>query len=141
MRAEMNVPAGARISLEIVDGSDVERARVGNHEDTIQRLARLDRISFVDAASQGAAAIVFEGTTAALPLAGVIDMDAERARLAKEIEKARAEIAKIDSKLANPNFINKAPEAVIEENRERKVDFEGQVARFEAALKRLEAAA
>ena len=141
VRAEMNVPAGARISLEIVDGSDVERARVEKHEDTIQRLARLDRISFVDAASQGAAAIVFEDTTAALPLAGVIDMDTERARLAKEIERARAEIAKIDSKLANPNFINKAPDAVIEENRERKVDFEGQVTRFEAALKRLEAAA
>ena len=141
VRAEMNVPAGARISLEIVDGSAVERARVANHEDTIQRLARLDRISFVNAASQGAAAIVFEGTTAALPLAGVIDMDAERARLAKEIEKALGEIAKIDTKLANPNFINKAPEAVVEENRERKVEFEGQVTRFEAALKRLDSAA
>jgi valyl-tRNA synthetase len=141
VRSEMNVPAGARITLEIIGGSQVERDRVGRHQETIERMARLDRISFVETASPGAAAIVFDETTAALPLAGVIDLDAERARLNKEIEKARSEIAKIDSKLANPSFVAKAPEAVVEENRERKVDFEGQVSRFEAALKRLEAAA
>ncbi len=141
VRSEMNVPAGARIALEIVDGSDIERARVATHRDTIERMARLNRIAFVEASSSGAAVIVFDETTAALPLAGVIDMAAERARLNKEIERARSEIAKIDSKLANPNFVQRAPEAVVEENRERKVDFEGQVLRFEAALKRLEAAA
>ena len=141
IRSEMNVPAGAKISLEIVGPSTVERERIDMHEETIERLARLDRISLVETASKGAAAIVFDDTNAALPLAGVIDMDAERSRLNKEIDKARAEIAKIDSMLANPNFLKKAPEAVVEENRERKVDFEGQVVRFEAALKRLDAAA
>ena len=141
VRAEMNVPAGAKITLELIGATDEQRARADAHEETIERMARLERITFVDAASNGAAAIVFDETTAALPLAGIIDMDAERARLNKEIDKAKSEISKIDSKLANPNFVSKAPEAVVEENRERKVDFQGQIERFEAALKRLEAAA
>ena len=141
VRSEMNVPAGAKIPLEIVGASKDERARVERHEETINRLARLSRVSFVKASSKGAAVIVFEETTAALPLEGVIDMDAERQRLSKEIEKARAEIAKIDGKLGNPNFVAKAPDIVVEENRERRVDFQGQIERFEAALKRLEAAA
>ena len=141
VRAEMNVPAGAKITLELIGATDEQRARADAHEETIERMARLERITFVDAASNGAAAIVFDETTAALPLAGIIDMDAERARLNKEIDKAKSEISKIDSKLANPSFVSKAPEAVVEENRERKVDFQGQIERFEAALKRLEAAA
>lgn len=141
VRSEMNVPAGAKIPLEMVSASSVERERLDRHEGTISRLARLSSLKFVDEAEKGAAAIVFDATTAALPLKGIIDLDAERNRLAKEIDKARAEIAKIDGKLANPKFVEKAPEAVVEENRERRHDFERQVSRFEAALKRLDAAA
>ncbi len=141
VRSEMNVPAGAKVPLELVSPSDSERERIDRHEGTVSRLARLSQLSFVDAASKGSAAIVFGKTTAALPLKGVIDLEAEALRLTKEIEKARAEIAKIDGKLANPKFVSRAPPSVVEENRERRVDFEGQVLRFEAALKRLESAA
>ncbi len=141
VRSEMNVPAGAKIPLEMVAPSALERERLERHESTISRLARLSNVTFVDEAGSGAAAIVFDDTTAALPLTGIIDLEAERQRLAKEIDKARSEIAKIDGKLANPKFVEKAPEAVVEENRERRQDFEGQVSKFEAALKRLEAAA
>jgi len=140
VRSEMNVPAGAKIPLELVGASACERARLERHEGTVSRLARLSEISFVDEASKGAAAIVADETTAALPLEGVIDFDAERKRLAREIEKACSEIAKIDNKLANPKFVERAPVEVVEENRERRVDFEGQVVRFEAALKRLDSA-
>ncbi len=139
VRSEMNVPAGAKIPLEVVGATTEQRERLERHEETISRLARLSETRFVDVASEGAAAIVFEETTAALPLKGVIDLDAERKRLAKEIDKVRSEIAKIDGKLANPQFVERAPEEVVEENRERRVEFEGQVGRFEAALKRLEA--
>ncbi len=141
VRSEMNVPAGAKIPLEIVTPSALERERLDRHEGTISRLARLSSVTFVVEADRGAAAIVFDDTAAGLPLKGIIDLDAERKRLAKEIDKARSEIAKIDGKLANPKFVEKAPEAVVEENRERRQDFEGQVSKFEAALKRLEAAA
>ena len=78
---EMNVPAGAKIPLVLVGAGKATRARAEHHEDTIERLARLDAISFAKAPPKGSAQIVLGETTAALPLAGVIDMGAERTRL------------------------------------------------------------
>ena len=140
VRSEMNVPAGAKIPLVLVGAGQATRARAEHHEDTIARLARLDGISFASAPPKGAAQIVLGEMTAALPLAGVIDMGAERARLAREIDKCRAEIGKIDTKLANASFVAKAPAEVVEENRERRADFEATMGRLQAALKRVEAA-
>jgi valyl-tRNA synthetase len=137
----MNVPAGAKIPLVLVGASKTTRARAEHHEETIKRLARLDAISFGKAPPKGAAQIVLGEAIAALPLAGVIDMGAERARLAREIEKSQAEIRKIDAKLANASFVAKAPAEVVEENRDRKTDFEATVVKLQAALKRVDAAA
>jgi valyl-tRNA synthetase len=141
VRSEMNVPAGAKMTLSVISPEDEIRERLRAHEETICRLARLDGFAFVEAAPKGTAALLIDDTEAALPLEGFIDMAAEQARLEKEIEKAELEIKKIDGKLSNPNFVNKAPEAVVEENRERRVDFEAQITRFSAALARLKAAA
>ncbi len=141
VRNEMNVPAAAKIPLVLIGAGKPERARVDHHEDTILRLARLDAISFAKAAPKGSAQIVVGETTVALALAGVIDMAAERARLVREIEKAQAEIAKIDAKLANESFVAKAPPEVVEENRERKAAFEAAMQKLRAALKRIEATA
>ncbi len=88
---------------------------------------------------KGSAQIVVGETTAALPLAGVIDMGAERARLSREIDKAKVEIEKIDAKLDNAGFLAKAPPEVVEENRERRSDFEATLVKLQAALKRVEA--
>jgi valyl-tRNA synthetase len=134
-------PAGAKMTLSVISPEDEIRERLRAHEETICRLARLDGFAFVEAAPKGTAALLIDDTEAALPLEGFIDMAAEQARLEKEIEKAELEIKKIDGKLSNPNFVNKAPEAVVEENRERRVDFEAQITRFSAALARLKAAA
>jgi len=140
VRSEMNVPAGAKIPLVLVGAGKITRARAEHHEDTIERLARLDDISFAKAPPKGAAQIVLGEATAALPLAGIIDMGAERARLEREIEKSLAEIRKIDAKLANANFVAKAPPEVVEESRERRAAFEATRLKLQAALKRLEAA-
>ena len=140
VRSEMNVPAGAKIPLLLVGAGKITRARVEHHEETIARLARLDGITFAKAPPKGAAQIVLGEATAALPLAGVIDMDAERARLAREIEKCVGEIKKIDVKLANANFVAKAPAEVVEENHERRAAFEATMLKLQAALKRVEAA-
>jgi valyl-tRNA synthetase len=134
------VPAGAKIPLLLVGASKTTRARAEHHEDTIARLARLDGISFAKAPPKGAAQIVLGETTAALPLAGVIDMEAERARLSREMEKCLAEIAKVDAKLGNANFVAKAPPEVVEENHERRAAFEAILLKLQAALKRVEAA-
>jgi valyl-tRNA synthetase len=140
VRSEMNVPAGAKIPLVLVGANKATRARAERHEDTIERLARIDAISFAKAPPKGSAQIVLGEATAALPLAGVIDMGVERARLVREIDKAEAEIRKVDAKLANESFVAKAPPEVVEENRERRVAFEATLLKLQAALKRVEAA-
>jgi valyl-tRNA synthetase len=140
VRSEMNVPAGAKIPLVLVGANKATRARAEAHEDTIERMARIDAISFAKAPPQGSAQIVLGEATAALPLAGVIDMGAERTRLTREIDKAQGEIKKVDAKLANASFVAKAPPEVVEENRERRAAFEATLGKLQAALKRVEAA-
>jgi valyl-tRNA synthetase len=138
VRSEMNVPAGAKIPLVLVSAGKAVRSRAGSYGETIKRMARIEAISFARTPPKGAAQIVLADAIAALPLAGVIDMDVERARLEREIAKAEAEIAKVDARLANAEFVAKAPPEVIEENRERKAAFEATVKKLKAALKRVE---
>ena len=140
VRSEMNVPPGAKVPLALVGAGKATRARADHHEDTIKRLARIDTISFPKAPPKGSAQMVLGDTTAALPLAGIIDMAVERVRLERETEKARAEIKKVDAKLGNESFLAKAPPEVVEENRERKAEFEALITKLQAALKRVEAA-
>jgi valyl-tRNA synthetase len=137
VRTEMSVPAGAKIPLVIIAPDDTILARVRRNDETLKRLARLDQIDFVKTAPKGAALIVAGETTAALPLAGIIDMAAEKRRLAKEIEKAEGDLKKMDAKLSNPQFMERAKEEAIEEAKERKAELEAEIKRFSAALKRL----
>ena len=119
--------------------SKAARVRAERYEETVKRMARIEAITFAKTPPKGAAQIVLSDATAALPLAGVIDMDAERARLEREIARNEGEIAKVDSRLANADFVAKAPPEVIEENRERKAAFEAAVKKLRAALKRVAA--
>jgi valyl-tRNA synthetase len=140
VRSEMNVPGGAKIPLVLVGAGKAARARADRYEETIKRLARIEAISFGRTPPKGAAQIVLSDMTAALPLAGVIDMDAERARLERDIARAEGEIAKVDAKLANADFVAKAPPEVVEENRERRAAFEAAVKKLRTALERMEPA-
>jgi len=139
VRTEMNVPAGAKVPLALPGATAALRERARRHKETISRLARLESISFPKAPPKGAALIVVGETTAALSLAGVIDMGAEMKRLEREIEKAESDLGKMDTKLANPQFLAKAKEAAVEETRERKVELEGTIKRLAAAVTRLQA--
>ena len=103
----------------------------------ISRLARISDISQQADAPKGAVQIIHEGATFMLPIADVIDIGAERARLEKEAGKLTGEIAGIDKKLANKNFVEKAPPAVVEEQKTRRSDFEAQLEKLGAALERL----
>ncbi|GAB4071818.1 valine--tRNA ligase [Ancylobacter sonchi] len=137
VRAEMNVPAGAQIPLVLVDASSLTQTRTQVWMDALTRLARLSGVSFADAAPAGAVQLVVQGETAALPLAGIIDMDAEVARLGKELAKTQDELDKIDKKLGNPDFISRAKEEVIEEQRERREAAQARAAKIRDALSRL----
>jgi valyl-tRNA synthetase len=139
VRSEMNVPAGAKIPLVLVGASAETQARATRHADTIQRLARLEGIANASLAPKGSAQVVVGETTVCLPLAGVIDMGAEKKRIAKEIDKVGAEIKKVTDRLGNPQFMSKAPAEVVEELRERQVDWETKAARLTVALRRIEA--
>ncbi len=139
VRAEMNVPAGAHVPLVVSGASEETEARALRHEETLLRLARLETIAF-GKAPQGAVQIVLDEATLALPLAGVIDVDAESKRLRREIDKIGSEIAQLTAKLSNEKFVSRAPEHVVEEQRDRKVEAEATAAKLEQALNRLEAA-
>jgi valyl-tRNA synthetase len=141
VRSEMNVPGGAKVPLVLVGASATTKARAGRHDETLKRLARLDAITFADQAPKGAAQIIVGDTTAAIPLAGVIDMSAEAKRLAKEIDKTVSEIKKVTDRLGNPQFMSKAPEDVIDELRERQADFEARQGKLRVALSRVDTAA
>ncbi|MBX3495803.1 MAG: valine--tRNA ligase [Parvibaculum sp.] len=141
VRAEMNVPAGAKLALLIKDASAESLARLDRHRDLIQRLARLESTAIASAIPDGALQLVLDEATLILPLKGVIDLAAETARLKKEVGKLQDEVKKIDAKLGNAKFLAGAPDHVVEEQRERKAEAEAAMAKFADALKRLEGAA
>ena len=136
-RAELNVPAGAKLKLLVVGANDATSKRLDVHRAAIERLARIEGIEAAAAAPKAALQIVVGEATYALPVGDVIDLKAEGARLQKEIRKLADEIAKIDAKLGNAAFVSRAPEEVVEEQRERRAQAEQTRARLSAALERL----
>jgi valyl-tRNA synthetase len=141
LRSEMNVPAGAMLPLTIAGAGKETRARSKRYESFLKRMARLSSIAIAEAPPAGSAQFVLGEATMALALANVIDLSAERERLTKEIGKLELEIGKIDARFANEQFMAKAPEDVVEENRERRAEAEATALKLRAALKRLAAAA
>ncbi|GJE50414.1 Valine--tRNA ligase [Methylobacterium tardum] len=136
-RSETNVPAGAQIPLVMVGAAQEIRARVEAWRDTLLRLARLSEITFADTPPKNSVQLLVRGSVAALPLEGVVDLAAEVARLKKEQGKAEGEIKKIDAKLGNADFVARAPEEIIEENRERRESEAARLVKIEEALARL----
>ncbi|MCP1550637.1 MULTISPECIES: valine--tRNA ligase [Methylorubrum] len=136
-RSETNVPAGAQVPLVLVAADAGVRARVERWSETLTRLARLSEIGFAEAAPKNAVQLLVRGSVAALPLEGIVDLAAEVARLKKEAGKARSEIGKIDGKLGNADFLARAPEEVVDEQRERRDAEAARLVKIEEALVRL----
>ncbi|MEN3211185.1 valine--tRNA ligase [Methylorubrum populi] len=136
-RSETNVPAGAQVPLVLVAADASVRARVERWSETLTRLARLSEIGFAETAPKNAVQLLVRGSVAALPLEGIVDLAAEVARLKKEAGKARAEIGKIEGKLGNADFLARAPEEVVDEQRERRDAEAARLAKIEEALARL----
>ncbi len=137
VRTEVNVAGGAQVELVIVAPKPATRAIVANWEAMIARQARASAISFAAAAPAQSAQIVVRGETIAMPLAGLIDLGAEKARLTRELGKLDGDIAGVERKLSNPDFVAKAPEEVIEENRERIAEARARQVKIGDALQRL----
>ena len=138
LRGEMNVPPSAKPPLTIVGPDANTAARVERHHDLLLTLARVSSVQTADAAPAGAVTFVSGSTTAALALADLIDLAAERARLQKAVADFEADIGHVNKKLGNPNFVARAAPEVVDEQREKLAAAEAGKAKMQAALKRLE---
>jgi valyl-tRNA synthetase len=137
VRAEMNIPPATLTPLVLTGASAETKRRAQRWNDVVKRMARLADIAFADAAPQGAVQLLVRGEIAALPLKGVIDLSAEKARLDKEMAKADADIKRVDAKLSNEKFVANAPEEIVEEEKEKREVALARKAKILEALQRL----
>ena len=141
LRAEMNVPPSAKPPLAFVAPDALTAERIARHRDLILTLGRVSEVNSTEAAPAGAVTFVSGSTTAALSLAGIIDLTAERARLEKEIAVFDSDIGHVNKKLGNPNFVSRAAPEVVDEQRAKLAEAEEGKIKLQAALARLDAMA
>jgi valyl-tRNA synthetase len=139
LKAEMNI-TGTEIPLVLAAASPVTEARAGRWSEIIKRMARLSSLQLAPSPPPGSVQLVVRGEIAALPLKGVIDFKAEQSRLEKELARIGAEIARIDGKLSNADFVRRAPEEVVEGERERREEADARRRKVLEALERLRSA-
>ena len=137
VRSEMNVPAGAKIEALLTGAGAAARDYLGRNQDVVLTMARLTKAEIADAIPKGSAQFVLDDAVVALPLGDVIDFAKERARLEKDLKKAQDEITRFDAKLGNEQFVAKAPEEVLTEQREKRAEAAALAARLAEAIARL----
>jgi valyl-tRNA synthetase len=141
VRAEMNIAPATLTPLVLAGASAETKQRAPRWNDVIKRMARLADISFADRAPEGSVQLLVRGEVVALPLKGVIDLSAEKARLDKELARADADIRRVDAKLANEKFVANAPEDIVEEEKEKREAAVARKTKILEALERLKSAA
>jgi valyl-tRNA synthetase len=139
VRSEMHVPPAARIGLVLKDAGDVTAQRLNRYRDIILTMGRLSNARVSADIPAGSAQFVVGEAIAALPLGDVIDLAQERARLQKDLKRVEDEMARFDAKLNNPAFVSRAPEEVIEEQREKRAEAAALASRLGEALNRFSA--
>ncbi len=141
VRSDMNVPAAAKIKMLLKGANAANKQRLASYNDIVCRLARLESaVTSESPAQKGSIQIVLDEANIILPIADVVDIEQERIRLNKEIEKVSQSIEKIDKMLSNPGFLAKAPEEVVEAQKETMRDAENVRQKLKQALKQIEAA-
>ena len=138
LRNDLGVPAGAKVPLAIVNASNTDLMRVGAHEEILRRMARVEEVLLPNEMPAGAVSAVVGSTVAALSIADLIDVAEARKRLDKEIATLDKDITSTEKKLGNADFVAKAPEEIVEENRERIRDWSARREKLKAARISLE---
>ncbi|WP_298678887.1 valine--tRNA ligase [uncultured Lentibacter sp.] len=138
VRAQMHVPAGLKVPVVVRDMSAEAKAAFEGNEALIKKLARMDALHGVTTFPKGTAALSVTGAAFGLPLADVIDVGEEKARLEKTLGKLAKEIGGMRGRLSNPKFVASAPDEVVEETRANLAEREEEEGLMKAALKRLE---
>ncbi len=136
-RGEMHVPVGLKVHMQCLELSEAGQTAWTNNETMIKRLARIESLTPVDTLPKGSVTIAVEGATFCLPLADLIDVDEEKARLEKAMGKLAKDLGGLRGRLNNPKFVASAPDEVVAENRELLAQKEAEEAKLKAALARL----
>jgi valyl-tRNA synthetase len=136
-RAQMHVPAGLHVTLMVTDLDENGRAAWDRNEAMIKRLARVATLEHVAQFPKGCASVTVPGGTFGLPLADIIDIDAEKARLEKTMDKLAKELGGLRGRLNNPKFAQSAPPEVVEETRANLALREEEQGQLKAAIARL----
>ncbi len=134
---ELGIAPGAKMDVFVRDASAATAARITRQSATLSRLARLEKIGVGDAPEGGSIQLVLDEATFVLPLAGVIDLEAERARITKAIEAATKEAASLAGRLSNAAFVEKAKPEAVEKARADHAEKAAEAERLSAALARL----
>jgi len=137
-RAQMNVPAGSKIPMVVTQFDDAARAAWEANETMIKKLARVVSLDQVESFPKGCASVAAPGASFGLPLADIIDVDAEKARLEKNLGKLAKELGGLRGRLKNPKFVASAPDEVVAEARENLALREEEEAKLQDALSRLQ---
>ena len=136
-RQQMHVPVGLYLPLVVKDMGDAAKAAWDRNEVLIKRLARIDELTVVDAFPKGCATVPMDGATFGLPLADIIDVAEEKARLEKSLQKLAKEIGGMKGRLNNPKFVESAPDEVVEETRANLAAREDEASKLQEAMDRL----
>lgn len=137
VRFEMNIPAGTLAPLVIVESGELTHKRVQRYDALLRKLARIETIDFSDKVPAVSAQMIFGEAIFCLPLGQLIDLETERARLVKDINKIEQDIEKISIKLDNPKFIANAKPEIIEVERNRIIELRAAQKKISVALERL----
>jgi valyl-tRNA synthetase len=137
IRGEMNVPPGKEAELVVNSSHEEKLAVIRANEVYVTQLVRLSSIRYGEKRPEAAASAVLDGIELFMPLADLIDIDVERGRLEKEIERLLNQLALLDKKLSNENFISRAPADVVEKEKKKKRDFEDNLSKLRLNLSRI----
>jgi len=136
-RAQLRVPAGLKIPMIFVEMNSEAKQAWENNSEMIQKLARITELTSADEIPKGSIAISAKGASFALPLEGIIDVEEEKKRLSKSLDKLQKEISALKGRLQNSKFIESAPEEVILETKENLVLREEEEAKLSSAASQL----
>jgi len=141
IRGEMNIPPSKLLPVFFANGSEADLARLEANRQFLSSLAALESITWLAPGTEApmAATQLVGEMEVLVPLAGIIDKDAESARLNKEIEKIKKDFARVEGKLNNPKFVDKAPVEVVDKEKAKLADMTSAVAKLEEQLVKLAA--